>query len=386
MRTTLLKAALTVGLFGVVEAAEAQQQSQAQPRGGVRTSGALTQTFEFRDNANLSSSGTQFKSLTGLDFSLSSQTPTSTVSASTGISLRAGSGGFSLARPKLTLGFSTDTKRVKYNGNVSFSRAPIAVDEVQTDLSVLRVDADRTILSGNLGLSTKINPTTDISFGINGSRIDFDPLTPSLAPTTDFGLSGKVSYRLNRRTSYSLDGALGFFEADNTTSTESLSASLNGGLSHQLNSISAFNGNLGLAFIDTTDTVGTATTSAFSVSLLFGAGLTQSLPDGSMGISINQQVNPSSSGSLALGTQVNGSFTRNVNANESYSIDASLGRQEDVGGGAVTTFINVAPSYSRQLTRDVSATASYFFQRDDAGSTAQGLTLSFSRPFDFAVR
>lgn len=386
MRTTLLKAALTVGLFGVVEAAEAQQQSQAQPRGGVRTSGAVTQSFEFRDNSNLSNAGTQFKSLTGLDFSLSSETASSKVSATTGISLRAGSGGFSLARPKLTLGFSTDTKRVNYSANVSYAKAPVAVNETQTDLSVLRVEADRTILSGNLGLSTKLNPTTDISFGLNGRRVDFDPTSPSLAPTTDLGITGQLSYRLNRRTSYSLDGALGFFEADNATNTESLSASLSGGLKHQLNSVSAFDGNLGLAFIDTSDTVGTATTSAFSVSLLFGAGLTQTLPDGSIGISINQAVNPSASGSLALGTQVNGSFKRDVNANESYSLNASLGRQEDVGGGAVTTFINVAPSYSRQLTRDISATASYFFQRDDAGSTAQGLTLSFSRPFDFAVK
>jgi len=348
MRTTLFKtAALAIGLFGVVQPTEAQEQTQVELRGGVRTSGALTQSFEFTDNQNLTGGGGSFKSLTGLDFSLSSRTALSTVSATTGATVRFGKGGFSLTRPKLTLGFETNTKRVKYNGRVSYLKAPL---------------------------------------GIRGTLIDFDPTSASLVPSTDFGLTGKLSYRLNRRTSYSLNGALGSFEADSATSTESLSASLDGQVTHQLNSSSQFDGNLGFAFIDTSDTVGTATTSAFSVSLLFGAGLTQTLPDGSMAISLNQEVNPSASGALALGTRLNGSFTKNVNSNESYKIGASLGRQEDIGGGTVTTFINVAPSYTRQLTRDVSATASYFVQRDDAGSTAQGLTLSFTRPFDFPLR
>lgn len=381
MRTTLFKAALTVGLFGVVQAAEAQQT-----QGGVRLGGSFDQSFEFRNNANLSGSGTSFKSLSGLDFKLSSQTPTSTVSASTGAALQMGSGGFALTRPKLRLDFSTRSKRVNYSANMSYAKAPTAVDEVLTDLSVLRVDADRTILTGRLGLSTKLNPTTNLSFGVNATTIDFDPVSTSLVPSTDLGVTGKVTYQLNPRTSYGLNGSLGYFEAENVNRSESLSASLDGTLSHQLDSRSTFDGNLGFSFIDTTDTVGSATTSAFSVSLLFGAGLTQALPDGSMGISLNQQVQPSSTGSLALSTRVSGNLTKNVNRNESYSIDASLGRQEDVGGGPITTFINVSPSYSRQLTRDVSATASYFVQRDNAGETAQGLTLSFSRPFDFPVQ
>lgn len=386
MRTTLFKAALTVGLFGVVQAAEAQGQAQNQTRGGVRTSGALTQTFEFRDNTGLGAGGNQFRSLTGVDFRLSSTTPTSTVSASTGVSLRLDKGGFSIARPKLRLGFGTQTKRVNYNGNVSFSRGPTAVNEELPDLSIIRVDADRTVIAGRFGASTSLNRTTNLSFGAQVRRVDFNPTTASLVPTTDYGLDGKITYRLNQQTSYSLQGDLGYFEADNGSATESISASLKGQLNHQLDRTRTFDANLGFAFIDTTDTVGTATTSAFSVSLLYGAGLTQTLPDGSMGISLNQTVNPSATGSLALNTQLNGSLTKNVNANESYTVNASFGRQEDVGGGSVTTFLNVAPSYSRQLTRDVSATASYFIQRDDSGSTAQGLTLSFTRPFDAPLR
>ena len=381
MRTTIFKAALTVGLFGVVEVAEAQQQTSA---GGVRASGALTQSFEFRDSDTVNSS---FESLSGLDFNLSSQTPTTTVTASTGFALSLDDNGASFARPKLTLSFDSKGKRSDITGSVSYARAPIIAQETASDLSIVNVDADRTIVSGSFGVSTPINQTTNISFGLKATQIDFDPLTASLSPTTDYDFSGKIDYRLNNRTTFGLGGNLGFFEAENATQTQSLSASLTSTLNHQLTNVSTFDGNFGFSFIDTTDTVGTATTSAFSVSLLFGAGLTQKLPDGSMGISIDQSINPSAAtGSLALGTRLNGSLTRDVNPNESYSIGASLGRQEDVGGGTVTTFLNVSPSYTRKVTRDVSATASYYFQRDDAGSTAQGLTLSFSRPFDFPVR
>ena len=382
MRTTLFKAALTVGLFGVVTAAEAQQQTQ----GGVRTTGEFTQTFELRDNQNLNGSGLRFRSLTGFNFGLSSETQTSSISATSGISLRLGQGGFALARPKLNIGFGTDTKRVRYSGNLSFAKAPTAVNEEQPDLSILRIDTDRTVIAGNLGLSTKLNPTTNLSFGVNARRISYDPASASLVPSTDIGLTGKLTYRLNNRTSYGVNGGLGYFEADGGTNTTSFSADLAGQLNHDLTRTTSFDGNFGFSFIETDDTVGTATTSAFSVSLLYGAGLTQTLPDGSIGLSLNQTVNPSASGSLALGTRLSGSYQKDVNRNVSYSLGASLGRQEDIGGGAVTTFINLSPSYSHQLTRDVAATASYFVQRDDAGTTAHGLTVSFSRPFDLSVR
>jgi len=269
MRTTLFKAALTVGLFGVVQAAEAQGQAQNQPRGGVRTSGALSQTFEFRDNSGLGAGGNSFRSLTGVDFSLSSQTPTTSVSATTGVSIRLDKSGVSVARPKFSLNLGNRTKRVNYNARVSYRKSPTAIDEEQPDFSILRVDADRTVIAGRLGASTRLNATTNLSFGVQATRIDFNPTSLTLVPTTDYGLDAKITYRLNQRTSYGLQGDLGYFEADNGTATESISASLEGELNHQLNSRSTFDANLGFAFIDTTDTVGTATTSAFSVSLLY---------------------------------------------------------------------------------------------------------------------
>lgn len=380
MRNTLFKAALTFGLLGVVGSADAQQQ------GGVRLTGDLTQSFELRDNNNLSGSGLDFSSLTGLNFRLSSQTRAMNVSANSGISLKLDDSGFSITRPRLNLGFGKQTKRVSYTGNLSFAKGPVAVDETQPDLSVLRVDADRTSISGRLGATTRINPTTGLSFSLSASQIDFDPTSATLVPSTDYGLDGRLTYQMNQRTSYGFNGGLSYFEADGGTNTSSISADVGAQLTHQLTSLTGFDGNIGLAFIDTTESISGVSTSAFSVSLLFGAGLKHATPDGSVSVSLNQTVDPSSSGSLALGTRLSGTYAKTVNPSESYAIDASLGRQEDVGGGTVTTFINVSPSYSRQLTRDVSAKASYFVQRDDTGDFAQGLTVSFSRPFDYPLR
>lgn len=379
MRTTFFKAVCITGLLGAVSSAQAQQ-------GGARMSGDLSQNFDVTDNNNLAGSGFTFKSLTSLNFRLSSQTPTSSAYAATGISLRLNKGGFALKQPKLTLGFTKSTKLTNYSGSLSYIKAPVAVDETQPDLSILRVEADRTVISGRVGVNTRLNETTRLSFGATASTTDFDPVTISLVPSTNLGLTGSIKYQLNSRTSYGFNSRLGYFEADGGNNTTSISADLGAQLDHQLTNTTKFDGNLGVSLIDSTDTISGVETSAFSVSLLFGAGLTQALPDGSIGVSVSQSVNPSASGSLALGTRLSGSYKQQVNQNESYGIDASLGRQEDIGGGAVTTFINVSPSYSRQLTRDVSATASYYVQRDDTGSMAQGLTVSFTRPFDFPAR
>lgn len=379
MRETFIKAALTAGLFGLATTAVAQSS-------GPRLKGSVNQSFEINDNSNLSGSGLSFRSLTGVSFGLSSRTATSSISATSGISLSADKNGFSLSRPQLNLSFGTNTKDVNYSGSLSFSRAPVSVGEVQPDLSVLRVDADRTSINGSLGATTKLDPSTSLSFGVNAGRTDFDPSSATLVASSTFGVNAGISYQLNQRTSYGFNGRLGWFEADNVSNTTSLSADVGANLSHQLTTDKAFDANLGLSFIDTTNTVSGVEASAFSVSLLFGAGLTQKLPDGSIGVSLSQSVNPSASGSLALGTTLNGNYAKTVNANESYGIGASLGRQENIGGGPVTTFLNISPRYSRQLTRDVAATARYYVQRDDTGDMAQGLTVSFSRPFDWPLR
>lgn len=378
MRDTTFKAVLILGLVGVVGDAQAQ---------GVRLTGDISQAFDLDDNNNLGGGGLDFDSRTSVNAAVSSQTETSRISASTGVSLSFGTNqSVSITRPQLNLGFGTDTKDVTYSGNLSYSKAPAAVDVTQPDLSVLRFTGDRTAISGNLSATTPISTTTSLRFGASANKVDFDPVTAGLFPSVDYGLSAGVSYQLNPNTSYSLNSGVSWFEAENASNTTSLSVDIGGGIQHQLNSRTTIDGNLGWAFTDTTDTISGVQTSAFSVSLLFGAGLTQTLPDGSISVSLDQSVSPSASGSLVLGTSLGGSYTKQVNQNVSYGIDATLSRQEALGGGTSTSFISVSPNYSRQLTRDVSATASYYLQRDNSGATAQGLSISFSRPFDYLLR
>lgn len=378
MRDTFIKAVLSIGLIGVVGDAHAQ---------GVRLTGDVTQSFQVDDNNNLSGGGLDFDSNTSLNATVSSQTDTSRISASSGLTLSFGSNqNVSITRPQLRLNFGTDTKDIRYSGSVSYSKAPAAVDVTQPDLSVLRFTGDRTAISGSLGATSQVSQSTSLRFGATINSIDFDPASAGLFPSVDYGLSAGVSYALNPNTSYSLNGGVSWFEAENASNTTSISVDLGGSIAHKLNSRTTFDGNLGWALTDTTDTISGVETSAFSVSLLFGAGLTQALPDGSISVALNQSVSPSSSGSLVLGTSLDGSYSKQVNQDVSYGIDASLSRQEALGGGTSTSFISVSPSYSRQLTRDVSATASYYLQRDNSGSTAQGVSISFSRPFDFPLR
>lgn len=350
---------------------------------GVRLSGSLSQSFDLTNNNNLSGAGTSFDSRTGIGLTVSSETPTTRLSASTGVSLRFNSNGnTSITRPQLALRFGHDTKEIKYTGGLSFATREAAVDVLQPDLSVLRYTGDETRISGNLGASTRINARTSFSLRANGTQLDYDPVSAGLFPTTNFKLTGDLGYQFSPTTSFGLVTSLGYFNADNASDTTSISADISGRASYQIDSITSANGSLGLAFIETTDTVLGVESSSYAVSLLFSGGVSRQLPDGSARLSISQGIAPSSSGSLVLDTQLTGSYNKTVNNAVSYGLDATFGRQERVGGGTARTFIGISPRYSRQLTRDVTANASYFFQRDNTGATSNGVSISIGRSFD----
>jgi len=215
MRDTFIKAVLSIGLIGVVGDAHAQ---------GVRLTGDVTQSFQVDDNNNLSGGGLDFDSNTSLNATVSSQTDTSRISASSGLTLSFGSNqNVSITRPQLRLNFGTDTKDIRYSGSVSYSKAPAAVDVTQPDLSVLRFTGDRTAISGSLGATSQVSQSTSLRFGATINSIDFDPASAGLFPSVDYGLSAGVSYALNPNTSYSLNGGVSWFEAENASNTTSIS-------------------------------------------------------------------------------------------------------------------------------------------------------------------
>ena len=366
-----------IGLTGLTGIAGAQ---------GVRLSGTLSQSFDLNNNQNLSGGGTTLDSRTGFGLTLSSQTPTSRISASTGAALRFNSNGnASLSRPQLSLRFGHDTKPVKYSGGLSFSRREASVDVTQPDLSILSYSGDETRINANLGASTQLNARTSFSVRANGSFVDYDPVSAGLFPTTDLKLTGNLSYQLSPTTTLGLVSSVGYFNADNASDTTSVSFDLSGRATYQLDQITSINGGLGLAFIETTDTVLGVQSSSFAVSVLFNGGVSRQLPDGSVGLSISQGIAPSSSGSLVLDTKMTGSYSKTVNQLVSVGVDATVGRQENVGGGRVRTFVGISPRYSRQLTRDITANANYYFQRDNTGATSNGISVSIGRKFDFPL-
>ena len=325
-------------------------------------------------------------STTAFGLTLSSTTPNSRIAASTGAALSFGTNNsLALSQPRLNLDFATNTRDLSVTGALSFVQRPAAVDITQPDLSILRYTGDETRISGSLGLSHQVNARSSLSLGLGADIVTYDPASAGLFDNNTFRITGDFQQTVSPQTSYGVTLGLGLFEADNASDTTSVSADLTGTLTHQLDQLTSVNGSLGLSYVETTDTVLGVESLTTALSALYSVGVSRQLPDGSMGLSLNQSVVPSASGSLVIDTTLTGDLNRTVNNNVGYGISATLGRQERIGGGTSTSYVNIAPSYSRQLTRDVSANASYVFQRDNTGAVSQSVVVSFSRNFDFPL-
>lgn len=376
-KTFVAGATCLIAVIGMVGSAGAQ---------GVRLGGSITQTFDITDNNNLSGGGVDIGSTTAFGLTLSSATPNSRIAASTGAALSFGTNNsLAISQPRLNLDFATNTRDLSVTGALSFVQRPAAVDITQPDLSILRYTGDETRISGSLGLSHQVNARSSLSLGLGADIVTYDPASAGLFDNNTFRITGDFQQTVSPQTSYGVTLGLGLFEADNASDTTSVSADLTGTLTHQLDQLTSVNGSLGLSYVETTDTVLGVESLTTALSALYSVGVSRQLPDGSMGLSLNQSVVPSASGSLVIDTTLTGDLNRTVNNNVGYGISATLGRQERIGGGTSTSYVNIAPSYSRQLTRDVSANASYVFQRDNTGAVSQSVVVSFSRNFDFPL-
>lgn len=373
MRHSLIKAVVIISLIGAGQTAQAQ---------GIRLGGTVSQGFSLDDNG----SGYNFDSVTSVGASLSTRTRNSSLSVSSGISMVVDDqNGVQISRPRLRFSFGHATKDVQYSGGFSLSRGPASVDVLQPDLSVLTYTGERTSFTGNLNAAYALNARSGLTVGLSAGRTDFDPVSAGLVPSNTFGLQLGYNTRLTPVTSMGLNASVGLFQAENTSDTTSVSAGLGGSVTHQLDKLTSVSGNLGLSFVETTDTVAGVESSNFTLSGLFGAGVTRSLPDGSIGLRLSQSVVPGNGGSLLLDTSLSGSYSYQVNRAESLGVSMSVNRQQNVGGGQTVTFVGISPTYSRQLTRDINANASAYLQQDDQGNTSHGINVSISRAFDFGL-
>lgn len=350
---------------------------------GPRITGSIDQVFQLRDNANLTGTGWGWDGRTSIGASLTTATPNTSLSVSSGISLSYDQNGDpSISRPALSFSGSHRNKDISLSAGANFSQSPIEFDELQPNLSLLRVTGDQTNYGFSLGASGSIDSTTSVSLDFSTAYTNYDTNSTQLVDNQSYSLAGSVSHQVNRRTSLGASADIGWFVADTVPQTESLSLGLSGNASHQLTSLDSVSGSLGLSWSETTQ--GGTSSDAFNAT--FGAGYSRALPDGSIGLSLTQSIAPSGTGNLVVGTTLSGNYSHTVNSNESYGLSAGLSRQEDVGGGNTGTLAWLSPAYSRQLTRDVSMNVGYNLQRDDTGDIAQGLSLTFSRPFDFPLK
>lgn len=367
MRAIVSQAAIVVGLI----------VSGSHAAADVRLTGNVSQDFRLTERAT---AGTDwvFSSRTGVNFALTSETPRSRISLSSGATLGyTDAGGFEFTRPQANLSYSNSTSTDTFSAGLSFARNPIEYDEEQPDLSILTLNGTQTRIRGNIGYSRVINRTLSGNVGLSFQSLDFDPTSPALVPSTNTALTGGLSYALNRNTSVSANARVGYFNSD--SGVESLTYSLSGGVEHDVNSTTSVNGGLGVSLVDTNGAGNP------DLNLVFDAGISHDLPDGSARLSLSQDVSPSASGDLILDTALRARYGHDINSTSSLGLTAAFNRQENTGTGNVDTFVSVTPSYTVDLTEDISARAAYTYRQDDNGNTSQIISVRVSKAFDFPL-
>lgn len=314
----------------------------------------------------------------GFNGSITSQTRAYTARLSGGV-------GFTLNRsdfdPRINLNasFAGDpSKRTRASIGASFAHQPIDFELVDTDLSLISQSGTRTTSGLNASLSHELDARTLATLSASYSHVDFDPVTVETVPSDNYRLNGSLRYELNRRTTLTANGGIGWFTSENLISTESFSVNGRVGLNHELDSLTTVNASAGLSFVNTEETVGSLRVADWSTALLFDAGISRAYSDGTMTLSLSQEVAPTAAGELAVNTGLNASLSYDLNRTTSLGLNVGIARQGDVGGGNSSSVINIAPSYSMELAEGLDATARYNLQFGE-DSTNHRLSLGISR-------
>lgn len=350
----------------------------------VQLTGDLTQRFELTSRSGTDDDGSVLESKSGLGLHFLSQTPTRKFTIDTGASLSFDSEGeTSINRPVLSLGLSTETKRIAYSANLSYARAPLEFDETQPDLSTLTLDADKTTVKAQVGASIALTPTATGSISLSYAHIDFDLDSTELVESDEYALSGKLAYDLNSRTSFGLSTGLRLFSAQNAKETETRGVDFGASVSHQATSRLSFSGNVGLSLLDTTETTGGLRSSQTSTVGLFGVGLGYELPRGSLQVSADRSISAGGSGELKADTAVRLALKQSINSYGSYSLSTAYIREEDLDGGDSGNLLSISPAVNWEFTPKLSGGALYQFQRNDDGETSHKVGIFLKRGFDF---
>lgn len=364
--------------FAAVLAAGSAGAQDASVSGFQRVSGKVSQDLSLRDNFNFNGSGFQWNTTSRLALTLRAENSRSQFSANTGTGFRLNSNGNgSIIEPALGLRFATGTKNLNLSASANYANTDISFDEVQPDLSTVAVAGDRESLRLSFGANTALNRTTSIAVSANYGTVFYTPSSISLVDTNNYGISATMNHQVSQRTRVSLTGGLSFFEPD--TGLDAVTTSVGGGLNHSLDRTTTVNANFGIALSETDLSGGGSTTDS---NLTYGLGLSRQLPSGALSASLRQQIVPSASGTLQVNTGLRAGYSERINQRERFGVNASYDIQEGLSGSGSTTFFSVTPNYSVQLGRDVSASAAYSLQRNDAGDFAQSLNFSLSKDFN----
>ena len=380
MRYDLLKAGAALAILAMTTPLAHAQ--------GVRLSGSVSQEFRLDNNFSFNGAGTETRGYTRGGLTFSSETETTRVSASTSATMGMDpSRNFTFSTPSVRLDFSNRGRRTTTSAGVSYVTGPITFEEVQADLSLADETTDQTSIRGDFVVSTRLDNTKSTRFSARVSQLDFETTSAELVPSIDYSLDGALTYQRDRITSFDFTGSVGWFDGDGVEDSQSFRATVGVGVSRALNSNTELDADIGLAFVNTEETVLGVREEDWSLSVLFGAGISYGLADGAVDVGISQRIAPSSEGALAVNTGLTAEYSRQINESSAVAVTAAISRQETIGIGddPSETSVSISPSYTRQIARDVEMEAAYTFLRDDSGDVSHGISIELEKVFDFPI-
>ncbi|MEM6972808.1 MAG: hypothetical protein AAF577_08380 [Pseudomonadota bacterium] len=398
--------------------------------------GRFAQGFSAETNRTLDNEGddTSFGSTTTLGLEAAYLTPRTRWGLSTGVALRAFTGGDSdedvdIASPRLNGSVAHVGIGWRLTGNASFRRSNTSFNSIAdavefpidpgggdgggdggggdgggdagggdggggdggggigTDI-VSDEDATRTDISFATGLTLNLTQLDTVSFNFGSSIVRFSENDADLEPSTSFFGGANFSRRLTQRTSLNTGLSLRQFQIDDERNTSSIGFTAQAGISRQVSPrmSASFSAGATLSRIerDAFGILPAETTTTISPSGT--ASITYQEGETRIGLSLTQAVTPDSDGDINDRTSIGFRFSQPINRTQSVSLSSGLSRSSSTDGdGDSGTDIGfeVSPSYSIRLTEDWQASVSYRFRlgNDDNGTAiSNGVFLNVSRP------
>ena len=303
--------------------------------------------------------------------------------------------------PRLNTAVSRQGPRHTLNASLAFVPDFITADDF-TDVGTVQRDVIQFDLSGNAGLSYRIDPINTIQFSIFARVREYSETTTDINPNASFGGSTVWSRSIDPRTTGNLtfryvhvipydestiSSSPGSPRSD--TSDRSQTFSLTAGFDREVSTDLQVSASVGASFVDQ---LGQSSGESDDQSIGFVGSFSARYDltdDTSMSFGISQSVDPDTRGNLQNRTTLSASLTNRINAFNTIGLTARAASDSDIFGSSADSDsgerFELSPFYSVDITQDWSARLGYALRFEDGNDSevTNRLFFSISRSLSF---